>query len=58
MNRKIVILIVALLAVVGCSDSLRVEHPAKVSDGLQFSVSVPEANQMLTRSFSSEPWLL
>lgn len=54
MNRKIVILIVALLAVVGCSDSLRVEHPAKVSDGLQFSVSVPEANQTLTRSFSSE----
>ena len=54
MNRKIVILIVALLAVVGCNDSLRVEHPAKVSGGLQFSVSVPEANQMLTRSFSSE----
>ena len=54
MNRKIVILIVALLAVVGCSDSLRVEHPVKVSGGLQFSVSVPEANQMLTRSFSSE----
>lgn len=53
MNRKIVILIVALLAVVGCNERLRVEHPIK-SDGLQFSVSVPEANQMLTRSFSSE----
>ncbi len=45
----------ALLALAGCGDRLRTEDKlTKETEGLKFSVSVPEGSSISTKSFSSE----